>query len=260
MNRIQLSCEMMNYIKTFKTTLNGKPITWDLNPTINILGGENGSGKTTLLKRILYDIEMVSDDEVVGYSSNLDDHIIMGSCGLVPDAMYLSFDEYPLHKIVNASMIHGTQECYSVIDILLKEILTTSSEIRNQGGKFKKHMSKFIPNPSSELMEMLRSITSTLDESVQYQKLSSGEKHLMFIILTVMKTCSKPTILLLDNVQSSLHIDIQKKLLIGLMDINPNLQIICATQSPSVVDGLYEQIDERNQSYKSWTCIHVSNQ
>ena len=220
---------MMNYIKTFKTTLNGKPVTWNLNPTINILGGENGSGKTTLLKRILYDIEMISDEE------NLNDHITMANCSLMPNVMYLSFDEYSLRQIINASIYLGIHECYSVIDILLKEILITPSEIRNQGKEFKRHMSKFIPNPSSELMEMLGSITSTLDENIEYQNLSSGEKHLMFIILTVMKTCSKPTILLLDNVQSSLHIDIQEKLLDGLLDINPNLQIICATHSPSVI-------------------------
>lgn len=233
----------MNYIKTFKTTLNGKPVTWNLNPTINILGGENGSGKTTLLKRILYDIEMISDDE------NLNDHIIMGNCDLIPDAMYLSFDEYPIRQIINASTHLGTQQCHSVIDILLKEILTTSSEIRNQGEEFKKHMSNFISEPSDELMEMLRSITSSLDENVQYQKLSSGEKHLMFIILTVMKTCSKPTILLLDNVQSSLRIDIQEKLLDGLLDINPNLQIICVTHSPSVINNHFGVVKSIKQLY-----------
>lgn len=68
--------------------------------------------------------------------------------------------------------------------------------------------------------------------------LSAGEEQLLYILLTVFLMDEKPAILLLDELELSLHITWQEKMLASLNKLNPQCQIIAATHSSSMfVDG-----------------------
>ena len=72
------------------------------------------------------------------------------------------------------------------------------------------------------------------DEITAYQ-LSSGEKQILVILLTVLVQDNKPSIIFMDEPEISLHFDWQKKLIQYIREINPNVQIILATHSPAVI-------------------------
>lgn len=70
-------------------------------------------------------------------------------------------------------------------------------------------------------------------------QLSSGEKQLLLLIL---KTLVKQgSIALWDEPEISLHIDWQEHLISTMRELNPNMQLIIATHSPSILFEGWEQ-------------------
>lgn len=69
---------------------------------------------------------------------------------------------------------------------------------------------------------------------IQPYQLSSGEKQLLIILLTVLCQDEKPSILLMDEPEISLDIAWQFELLSILRTVNPNCQLIIVTHSPAI--------------------------
>lgn len=65
-------------------------------------------------------------------------------------------------------------------------------------------------------------------------QLSSGEKQLLIILLTVLCQDEKPSILLMDEPELSLHVSWQYELIKIIRQLNPNCQIIIVTHSTSI--------------------------
>ena len=79
-------------------------------------------------------------------------------------------------------------------------------------------------------------------------QLSSGEKQILVILLTVLVQDNKPSILFMDEPEISLHLDWQRKLIQYIRELNPNVQIILATHSPGIIlegwrDKVFEMSD-----------------
>lgn len=70
--------------------------------------------------------------------------------------------------------------------------------------------------------------------TVNAYQLSSGEKQLLIILLTVLLQDQQPAILLLDEPETSLHISWQDQLIQLIRSLNPKCQLIIATHSPSI--------------------------
>ena len=66
-------------------------------------------------------------------------------------------------------------------------------------------------------------------------QLSSGEKQILLIILSILLQRNKPYILLMDEPEISLHPDWQEELISLIKRINDNVQIILVTHSPALV-------------------------
>lgn len=74
-------------------------------------------------------------------------------------------------------------------------------------------------------------------------KLSSGEKQLLIILLTVLIQDQKVAILFMDEPEISLHIEWQKSLIRYIRELNPNAQVIIATHSPAMImDGWFDKV------------------
>jgi len=71
--------------------------------------------------------------------------------------------------------------------------------------------------------------------SLNLSQLSSGERQLVYILATVANTCGKPTLLLMDEPEVSMHLSWQEKIIDAIMNINPQVQIIAVTHSPGIV-------------------------
>jgi predicted ATPase len=80
---------------------------------------------------------------------------------------------------------------------------------------------------------------------IQPEKLSSGEKQLLIILLNALLQDGKNHILLMDEPEISLHIDWQRSLITNIRRINPNCQMIITTHSPTVwYQGWIEEVTQ----------------
>ena len=66
------------------------------------------------------------------------------------------------------------------------------------------------------------------------KELSSGEKQLLIILLTVLLERGEAYVLMLDEPEISMHISWQYKLIDMILQLNPNVQILLTTHSPMI--------------------------
>ena len=86
---------------------------------------------------------------------------------------------------------------------------------------------------------------SQMGEMLTPYQLSSGEKQMLVILLTVLVENEQPYVLFMDEPEVSLHIEWQKRLIDLCLELNPNVQIILTTHSPAVVmNGWTDRVTE----------------
>ena len=86
---------------------------------------------------------------------------------------------------------------------------------------------------------------SQIGETLVPYQLSSGEKQMLAILLTVLVEDNQHYVLFMDEPEVSLHIEWQKRLIDLCVELNPNVQIILTTHSPAVVmNGWMESVTE----------------
>ena len=77
------------------------------------------------------------------------------------------------------------------------------------------------------------------------RQLSSGEKQMMLILLTVLLEDRQPYVLFMDEPEVSLHVDWQQQLVTIITELNPEIQLILTTHSPAVVmNGWLDKVTE----------------
>jgi predicted ATP-dependent endonuclease of OLD family len=104
-----------------------------------------------------------------------------------------------------------------------------------------KDTGKVIDRKSNEIQFVQDGTTLT-----PYQ-LSSGEKQILVIMLTVLVENGEPHALLMDEPEISLHIEWQQKLIGLIRELNPKAQIILSTHSPALImDGWMDIVTEVN--------------
>ncbi len=72
------------------------------------------------------------------------------------------------------------------------------------------------------------------DVKIHWYDLSSGEKQLLIILLTVLCQDEKPSILIMDEPEISLYLEWQYELIQIIKKMNPHCQQIIVTHSPSI--------------------------
>lgn len=83
------------------------------------------------------------------------------------------------------------------------------------------------------------------EHEIKTHQLSTGEKQLLIMLLSALVQDKKPTIMIMDEPELSLHPDWQEKLISNIKRLNPNLQLIIATHSPfMIVDGWMDKVTE----------------
>ena len=158
----------------------------------------------------------------------------------------------------------------TTLDLLLEQTLNARNQI------FAQRMSQAMANNDNEQVDALRDYFGRFESAVhtfmpeyklidpstltfspledaeneyRFFRLSTGEKELLYILLTVANTLGESTILLLDEADLGMHIDWKKILLRELLTINPNMQIIAATHAPSLINGWYDNVKEITELY-----------
>lgn len=78
-------------------------------------------------------------------------------------------------------------------------------------------------------------------EDLSSRQLSSGEKQLLIIMLTVLLEREQEYVLLMDEPEISMHFEWQCKLIGNIRNLNPNCQIILTSHSPALIMDGWEQ-------------------
>lgn len=255
-------------IKNFR----GSDFSWKLNRDVNVLIGINGSGKSTLL-RMIHEAIRPKDNEInLRVFDPIDQLIIELEAGVViivdsnersitgiqEDTDYslnvnfvntfdIVFKNYmPSRTILDQQLDQLRQEFIVYQRDLLEQVekvLTADKEENKIEDIIKVYAAKhtFI----KILSELFGQTGKKFDEKnfcflkkdgetpISPENLSSGEKQILIIMLTVLLQHQKSCILLMDEPEISLHIDWQRSLIQNIRNINPNCQIIMVTHSPT---------------------------
>lgn len=263
--------QQANYIKCIEIHgLWGRyDITWNLRPDVNILSGINGVGKTTILNRSVNYLEQLTGKIV---SVDRDGVHVTFDC---PEATYIPYDvirsyDRPLvmgdftARMADPNVkseldwqLYLLQRRYLDYQVNIGnkmiELLSGTDEQRQQAAALSLPKRKF-QNMIDQLFSYTRKkIDRKSNDIVFYQngerlfpyKLSSGEKQMLVILLTVLVRDNAHCVLFMDEPEASLHIEWQQKLVSMIRELNPNVQVIMTTHSPAVImEGWLDAVTE----------------
>ena len=235
-------------------------IVWDLRPDVNILSGINGVGKTTILNRSVGYLEQLSGEVKSDEKNGV--HIFFDN----PEATYIPYDvirsyDRPLimgdftarmaDKNVKSELdwqLYLLQRRYLDYQVNIGnkmiELLSSNNEEERSKAATLSIAKRRFQDMVDELFSYTRKkIDRRRNDIAFYQdgellfpyKLSSGEKQMLVILLTVLVQDNAHCVLFMDEPEASLHIEWQQKLISMIRELNPNVQIILTTHSPAVI-------------------------
>ncbi|MBQ2179879.1 MAG: ATP-binding protein [Prevotella sp.] len=253
-----------------------KHIVWDLNRQVNILSGSNGQGKSTILNKVVkglsaggefpshmlkgvridvepedakwirYDVIRSLDSPMIElYESGLMNSLakIREIAGPVAVRSALDFQIYHLQrKYLDYQVNIGNR----IIAELQQGNMDAAQHLSEQKKRFQDIVDDLFSETGKKIVRTENEIRfSQIGETLVPYQLSSGEKQMLAILLTVLVEDNQPYVLFMDEPEVSLHIEWQKRLIDLCLELNPNVQIILTTHSPAVVmNGWVDSVTE----------------
>ena len=235
-----------------------KHICWSLQPGVNILSGVNGVGKSTILNRVIMHRLDINQEERRNDGVHLT--FFPHEAKSVDFEVIRSFDRPLLssdlmNKLTDTQMqteldlhIYHLQRKWldfqvnlsnRMVDLFTSQDPEAQEKVRELANE-KTHFQDIVDDLFHETGKTIRRDQNELyfdnyGETISCYKLSSGEKQMLIILLTVLVQNRKPFVLFMDEPEVSLHVEWQQRLLDLLIDLNPNVQVILTTHSPAVI-------------------------
>ncbi len=242
-----------------------KHILWQLDPQVNILSGINGVGKSTILNKVFRSICTNGD---------LVNHLLKGVhiTAEPADATHIRFDiirslDSPVLDVDTMNLVdsritsaldfqlYHLQRKYldyqvNIGNRIIAELQQGNADAAQQLSQSKKRFQDIVDELFEETgKKIVRTENeirfSQIGETLVPYQLSSGEKQMLAILLTVLVEDQQPYVLFMDEPEVSLHIEWQKRLIDLIVELNPNVQIILTTHSPAVImNGWMDKVTE----------------
>ncbi len=244
-------------------------IAWDLRPDVNILSGINGVGKTTILNRSVNYLEQTSGEVKSDEKNGVHVYFDNSAATFIPYDVIRSYDRPLIMGDFTARMADANvkSELDWQLYLLQRRYLDYQVNIGNKmiellsGDEEQRSQAPSLSLPKRKFQDMIDELFSythkTIDRKsndiVFYQngerllpyKLSSGEKQMLVILLTVLVRDDDHCVLFMDEPEASLHIEWQQKLIGMIRNLNPNVQLILTTHSPAVImEGWLDAVTE----------------
>ena len=244
-----------------------KHILWNLDRKVNILSGINGVGKSTILSKVIRGLSQ---------GGEFPSHLLKGVHLKVQpsDAKWIRYDvirsfDRPMVSSDSLSQIENLnteldwqlfllQRKYldyqvnvgnRIIEVLQSgadDAAQQAQSISDAKKRFQDIIDDLFKETGKQIIRSENEIRfSQLGEVLRPYQLSSGEKQMLAILLTVLVEDRKPYVLFMDEPEVSLHFEWQKRLIELILKLNPNVQLIVATHSPAVImNGWMDHVTE----------------
>ena len=244
-------------------------IAWELRPDVNILSGINGVGKTTILNRSVGYLEQTTGEVKSDEKSGVHVFFDNPEATFIPYDVIRSYDRPLIMGDFTARMADPNvkSELDWQLYLLQRRYLDYQVNIGNKmiellsGDEEQRSMAPALSVPKRKFQDMVdelfsytrKKIDRKSNDIVFFQdgeqllpyKLSSGEKQMLVILLTVLVRDEDHCVLFMDEPEASLHIEWQQKLIGMIRDLNPNAQLILTTHSPAVImEGWLDAVRE----------------
>ena len=272
-----------DYIQSIEITAlwkGGRHIVWELQPDVNILSGINGVGKSTIINHSAKMLDRIDRGEMA--SGEITHGVTIK---LMPeDATYMKFDvirsfdrpllhsdlleklsdsrvktelDWQIYRLQKRFLDYQVNIGNRIIELLTSsdpadrlkaaEVSVPKTQFQDMIDDLFAETNKKIDRKSNEIQFIQTMDEEGTTEVISPYKLSSGEKQMLAILLTVLVENREPYALLMDEPEISLHIDWQQRLIDLIRQLNPNAQIILSTHSPALImDGWMSNVTEVN--------------
>jgi ABC-type glutathione transport system ATPase component len=242
-----------------------KHVVWQLDPRVNILSGINGVGKSTILNKVVRSVNTNGD---------IINHLLKGvHIDVEPaDATHIRFD---IIRSLDSPMLDN--ETLNMVDTRIRSALDfqlyhlqrkyldyqvnignriiaelqaghadAAQQLSQKKTRFQDIVDDLFTDTGKKIVRTENEIRfSQIGETLVPYQLSSGEKQMLAILLTVLVEDNQPYVLFMDEPEVSLHIEWQKRLIDLCLELNPNVQVILTTHSPAVVmNGWMDSVTE----------------
>ena len=244
-----------------------KHIVWDLRPDVNVLSGRNGAGKSTILNKLIQHLRTVPTTGEIAGGTHLGvkiDFSPSDATSIRYDVMR-SFDR----KIIAAEPIGGIKDVRIVTELdwqlylvqrryldyqvnvgnrMIALLTSGDPDAREKATQTANLKTRFLDIVDELFSETGKRINRQSNELsfLQYEEeippycLSSGEKQILLILLTVLTEDQQPYVIFMDEPEASLHFEGQRRLIALVRELNPNAQVIMTTHSPALIMNGWE--------------------
>ena len=235
-----------------------KHIRWDLQPGVNILSGINGVGKSTILNRVIIHLLDINTEErkndgvhltfSPSEATSIDfdvirsfDRPILSSelMNKVTDVQLQTELDLHIYQLQRKWLDYQVNLSNRMVELFTSQDPEASEKVRELASE-KAHFQDIVDDLFRETGKTIKRDLNEIHfdsygEIISPYKLSSGEKQMLIILLTVLVQNRKPFVLFMDEPEVSLHVEWQERLLDLVVDLNPNAQVILTTHSPAVI-------------------------
>ena len=232
-----------------------KHVLWTLDPHVNILSGINGVGKSTIINKVFRSIN--TNGDVVNHLlkgvritvepedathvrfdmiRSLDSPVLDTETLNMVDARIRSALDFQLYHLQRKYLDYQVNIGNRIIAELQQGHAEAAQQLSLAKQRFQDIVDDLFAETGKKIVRTENEIRfSQIGETLVPYQLSSGEKQMLAILLTVLVEDQQPYVLFMDEPEVSLHIEWQKQLINLILELNPNVQIILTTHSPAVI-------------------------
>ena len=242
-----------------------KHILWTLDPHVNVLSGINGVGKSTILNKVfksvntngdiinhlLKGVHITAEPEDATHVRfdiirSLDSPVLDLNTMTHVDARITSALDFQLYHLQRKYLDYQVNIGNRIIEELQRGNAGAAQHLSEQKTRFQDIVDEMYAETGKKIVRTENEIRfSQIGETLVPYQLSSGEKQMLAILLTVLVEDMQHYVLFMDEPEVSLHIEWQKRLIELILEMNPNVQIILTTHSPAVImNGWLDSVTE----------------
>ena len=242
-----------------------KHILWKLDPHVNVLSGINGVGKSTILNKVfrsvctngdlvnhlLKGVHITSEPEDATHIRfdiirSLDSPVLDVDTMNLVDSRITSALDFQLYHLQRKYLDYQVNIGNRIIAELQQGNTDAAQQLSQAKTRFQDIVDDLFEETGKKIVRTENEIRfSQIGETLVPYQLSSGEKQMLAILLTVLVEDDQPYVLFMDEPEVSLHIEWQKRLIDLCLELNPQVQIILTTHSPAVImNGWVDAVTE----------------